>query len=195
VAIPSHGHRHPHPSERKVTNPKIPGRRTSKLYTGSRPGQDDDRIIDPATEPARVRAMFVRADWTRRGLGRAILVSCRRAAVAEGFGSLALLATLPGVPLYRSFGFRETERLMILMPDGVEIEGVVMTRGVEQLYGSVSRCAATELANEYPLEASQLIDQVIAPRIDGYATAGVKPEQFVRRARQLSAALTLDGDW
>ncbi len=105
--------------------------RRGKLYTGSGPGDDDLRLIDPATEPARVRAMFVRADWTRRGLGRAILESCRRAAQAEGFGSLALLATLPGVPLYRSFGFRETERRASLMPDGVEIEGVMMTRGVE----------------------------------------------------------------
>lgn len=105
--------------------------RRGKLYTGSGSAQDDLRLIDPATEPARVRAMFVRADWTRRGLGRAILESCRRAAAAEGFGSLTLLATLPGVPLYRSFGFRETERRQILMPDGVEIEGVMMTRGIE----------------------------------------------------------------
>ena len=42
--------------------------RRDKLYTGSGPGSADARLLDPATEPARVRAMFVRSDWTRRGL-------------------------------------------------------------------------------------------------------------------------------
>ncbi len=36
---------------------------------GSVAGADEGRLLDPATEPARVRAMFVRGDWTRRGLG------------------------------------------------------------------------------------------------------------------------------
>jgi hypothetical protein len=35
-----------------------------KLYTGSGATPSDDRLLDPATEPARVRAMFVRGDWT-----------------------------------------------------------------------------------------------------------------------------------
>ena len=58
--------------------------RRDKLYTGSAARDDDDRLLDPETEPARVRAMFVRGDWTRRGLGRAILASCERAARARG---------------------------------------------------------------------------------------------------------------
>ena len=47
--------------------------RRNRLYTGSGAAADDGRLLDPATEPARVRAMFVRGDWARRGLGRAIL--------------------------------------------------------------------------------------------------------------------------
>jgi GNAT superfamily N-acetyltransferase len=74
--------------------------------------------------------MFVRGDWTRRGLGRAILDSCERAARDEGFRTLALMATLPGEPLYRSFGFREVERVLMIMPDGVSLEGVAMERPV-----------------------------------------------------------------
>jgi predicted N-acetyltransferase YhbS len=75
--------------------------------------------------------MFVRADWTRRGLGRAILESGRAAARAEGFKSLDLMATLPGVPLYRSFGFREIARSVLTMPDGVSIDAVAMERPID----------------------------------------------------------------
>lgn len=106
--------------------------RRNKLYTGEGAGDDDDRLLDPQTEPARVRAMFVRSDWTRRGLGRAILDSCERAARDEGFKNFVLGATLPGEPLYRSFGFREVERFTLTMPDGVSIECVAMERPIER---------------------------------------------------------------
>jgi GNAT superfamily N-acetyltransferase len=104
--------------------------RRNKLYNGTDAGADA-RLLDPATEPARIRAMFVRGDWTRRGLGRAILESCVAAARAEGFRSLALMATLPGVPLYKAFGFTEVERAELTMPDGVVLGGVAMERGVD----------------------------------------------------------------
>ena len=104
--------------------------RRNRLHAGAGEAQDDDRPLDPRTEPARVRAMFVRSNWTRRGLGRAILESCERAARAEGFTTLALMATLPGVPLYRAFGFAETGREMVRAPDGVELAGVMMQRPI-----------------------------------------------------------------
>jgi GNAT superfamily N-acetyltransferase len=104
--------------------------RRNRLHAGAGEAADDARLLDPRTEPARVRAMFVRGDWTRRGLGRAILESCERDARAEGFTTLALMATLPGEPLYRAFGFTETGRVMVTAPDGVELEGVTMQRAV-----------------------------------------------------------------
>lgn len=104
--------------------------RRQKVYTGSRDREDDGLLIDPKTDPARMRAMFVRGDWTRRGLGRAILEACRTAAYEEGFRALTLVATLPGVPLYRAFGFQETKQVMVPLPDGVELDGVVMDRPI-----------------------------------------------------------------
>jgi GNAT superfamily N-acetyltransferase len=97
-----------------------------KLYTGSGDAPTDGRLLDPATEPARVRAMFVRADWTRRGLGRAILARSEDAARAAGFRAMVLMATLPGVPLYRSFGFREVAKADVPLPNGVLLDGVEM---------------------------------------------------------------------
>jgi len=104
--------------------------RRDRLYTGSGDREGDARLLDPRTEPARVRAMFVRGDWTRRGLGRAILDACERAARAEGFTKLALMATLPGEQLYRAAGFREVERTEVLLPDGVALAGVAMERPI-----------------------------------------------------------------
>ena len=106
--------------------------RRNKLYAGTEDGDDDDRLLDPSSEPARVRAMFVRSDWTRRGIGRAILESCERAARDEGFTNLVLGATLAGEPLYRAFGFREVERFPLTMPDGVTVVCVAMERPIEE---------------------------------------------------------------
>jgi GNAT superfamily N-acetyltransferase len=104
--------------------------RRNKLFNASTAGADE-RLLDPATEPARVRAMFVRGDWTRRGLGRAILNTCVEAARAEGFTRLALMATLPGVPLYKAFGFTEVETAELTMPDGVVLGAIAMERPVD----------------------------------------------------------------
>jgi GNAT superfamily N-acetyltransferase len=104
--------------------------RRNKLFNASTAGADE-RLLDPATEPARIRAMFVRGDWTRRGLGRAILNACVDAARAEGFTQLALMATLPGVPLYRAFGFVDVEPAELTLPDGVKLGALAMERPVD----------------------------------------------------------------
>jgi GNAT superfamily N-acetyltransferase len=105
--------------------------RRDRLYTGSGDADGDARALDPATEPARVRAMFVRADWTRRGLGRRILEACEAAARREGFTRLALVATLAGVPLYLAYGFEPTGEHDVTMPDGVAIPCVSMEKEID----------------------------------------------------------------
>ena len=95
--------------------------RRDKLFSGSTEQEGKARLLDPATEPARVRAMFVRADWTRRGLGTRILEASRSAARDEDFVMLSLMATLPGLLLYERFGFRIVERVTITLPDGVRL--------------------------------------------------------------------------
>ena len=104
--------------------------RRHRLYAGSGASDDDARLLDPATEPAPVRAMFVRGDMARRGLGTRILELCEEAARAEGFTRMALMATLPGVPLYRRYGFEPVEELDIRLEDGTLMEGVRMERPI-----------------------------------------------------------------
>jgi GNAT superfamily N-acetyltransferase len=104
--------------------------RRNKLYTGSGSMGDDERLLDPGTEPARVRAMFVRSDWTRRGLGTMILEASEAAAAAEGFRSLSLMATEPGVPLYQRCGFTVVEQAQVPMPDGCSITCTAMEKPI-----------------------------------------------------------------
>ena len=104
--------------------------RRARPYTGSGEFDDEDRPLDPSTEPAMVRAMFVRDDWTRRGLGRRILEECEAAARREGFRQLALMATLPGVPLYVAYGFETIEEGELALVDGVKLEYATMTKSL-----------------------------------------------------------------
>jgi len=105
--------------------------RRGRLYSGSAGSEDDDRLLDPSAEAAHIRAMFVRPEWTRRGLGRAILKAGHDAARAEGFRRLDLGATLPGVALYRAFGFQEVKPFVVTMPDGVTLDAVAMERPID----------------------------------------------------------------
>ena len=104
--------------------------RRDKLFNGAAVTGVEARLLDPATEPARVRAMFVAGAWTRRGLGTRILEACEAAARAEGFTTLALMATLPGLQLYRSWGFGDERPQDLVMPDGVRVPGVAMSRAI-----------------------------------------------------------------
>jgi GNAT superfamily N-acetyltransferase len=105
--------------------------RRNRLYVGGDDSEDDGRLLDPATEPARLRAMFVRDDWTRRGLGRRMVEECEAAARAEGFRRLALLATLPGVPFYLACGFEPLEEVEPAALDGVTFSCLTMRKSLE----------------------------------------------------------------
>lgn len=90
----------------------------------------DDALLDPATEPARIRAFFVHPAWARRGLARRLFAACQGAAAAAGFRDFTLTATLPGVPLYTALGFRPVEHFAVPLSDGYALPVVQMTRPV-----------------------------------------------------------------
>jgi len=86
----------------------------------------EDARLDPATEPAKIRAFFVHPAFARRGLGRRLYTQCADAARAAGFRRLELMATLPGEPLYRALGFAEVERIEATLPGAVVVPLVRM---------------------------------------------------------------------
>jgi len=96
------------------------------LYGGDQMKGVTDPPLDASTEPARIRAFFVHPEWARRGLARTLYAECSRAALAAGFRTFELMATLPGEPLYAALGFSALERTSISLGAGVELPLVRM---------------------------------------------------------------------
>lgn len=83
--------------------------RRATLYGNDGSAGRDARLLDPATEAARIRAMYTDPAHARRGVGRLVLATCEAAARAEGFTRAELVATLAGEPLYRASGYAVIE--------------------------------------------------------------------------------------
>ena len=85
--------------------------RRRTLYGGDQSPGRSDLFLNPATEAARIRAMYTHPDFVRRGIGRLIVSLCEDAARAAGFARVELMATLAGEPLYRACGYTVVETL------------------------------------------------------------------------------------
>jgi GNAT superfamily N-acetyltransferase len=81
--------------------------RRATLFGGDHTAKRDAALLDPRSDPARVRAMYTSPAFARRGVGRLVLGLCEQAAAAEGFTRAELAATMAGVPLYRACGYDE----------------------------------------------------------------------------------------
>ena len=96
--------------------------RRATLYGGDHSTKlRDERLLDPQTEPAKIRAMYTHPNHTRKGVGRYILALGEAAAKAEGFKRIELGGTMAGVPLYESCGYEILEKGMADPIDGVEV--------------------------------------------------------------------------
>jgi GNAT superfamily N-acetyltransferase len=100
------------------------------LFGGDQMKRAEDSRLDPGVDAARIRAFFVHPEWARRGLARQLYDTCERAAVAAGFRSFELMATLPGEPLYQALGFTGVERVVLTLGDGVAVPFIRMTRAI-----------------------------------------------------------------
>lgn len=104
--------------------------RRGALYGGDQRRMVEAPVLDPATDPARIRAFFVSPAHARKGIGRRLLDVCTAAAQREGYRSLELMATLPGVPLYQACGFEAVEEVSDRLPNGVSVPFVRMRRAM-----------------------------------------------------------------
>lgn len=109
--------------------------RRTTLFGGNHTTVRNDSLLDPARDPARVRAMYTHPQFIRRGIGRLILALSEAAAAADGFNHAELAATLAGVPLYRACGWMEIEPFLSAPIDGVRVPLVRMGK---DLRGAIS---------------------------------------------------------
>jgi GNAT superfamily N-acetyltransferase len=77
----------------------------STLFGSDARADRDSSMLDPRTQPAKIRAFFVDPLHARRGIGTLLLEHCENEARARGFSQVELMATLPGVKLYAARGY------------------------------------------------------------------------------------------
>jgi GNAT superfamily N-acetyltransferase len=102
--------------------------RRATLYGADHTRGRDATMLDPATDAARVRAMYTHPDWARRGIGRLIMTLCEDAARSEGFTRFQLMATLSGEPLYRACGYHAIEHEDVPTTTGVSVPLIKMEK-------------------------------------------------------------------
>jgi len=105
--------------------------RRATLYGGDHSAAlRDPKLLEPATDAARIRAMYTDPDFTRRGVGRLVLRLCETAAREAGFARAEMMATLAGEPLYLACGYAPIERVAALSMEGRPVPGVRMGKSL-----------------------------------------------------------------
>jgi GNAT superfamily N-acetyltransferase len=104
-------------------------RRATHFGGDHSPGRDA-RLLDPATDAARVRAMYTSPHFVRRGIGRLILALCEAAAARAGFARVELVATMAGLPLYRACGYDDVESFAQATKSGTAVPMMRMTKRI-----------------------------------------------------------------
>jgi GNAT superfamily N-acetyltransferase len=100
-----------------------------KTLFGSDHGPNrENAFLDPKTDAAKIRAIFVHPQWARQGLGSLILEHCEAAAQQAGFSTLEMGSTLTGVPLYTLKGYVPRENVAVPLPNGETLPVVYMLK-------------------------------------------------------------------
>ncbi|PTS87773.1 MULTISPECIES: GNAT family N-acetyltransferase [unclassified Caulobacter] len=106
--------------------------RRATLFGGDHSAGRDAALLDPATDAARVRAMYTHPAHTRKGVGRLVLEACEAAARAEGFARVEMAATMGGVPLYRACGYEDIEPFTAKTSSGYEVPLIRMGKSLAE---------------------------------------------------------------
>jgi len=90
----------------------------------------DPQRIDPSVGAARIRAFFVDPEYSRMGIGSMIMQHCEQEALHVGFRKLELMATLPGIKLYKKHGFVAGDPILYPLGNQLTIKFVPMYKQI-----------------------------------------------------------------
>ena len=102
--------------------------RRQTLFGGDARTDREPGELDPRIDAAKIRAFFIDPAHARKGIGRAILDECERAARAYGFRRFEMMATLPGVRLYQVCGYAPQAHVNYPLGPDLSIEFVRMSK-------------------------------------------------------------------
>jgi GNAT superfamily N-acetyltransferase len=88
----------------------------------------EPEALDPASDAARIRAMYTDPDFARQGVGRLVMRLCEDAAMSGGFRRATMMATMAGVPLYEACGYVQVEPVLSAAVDGIRVPLVRMEK-------------------------------------------------------------------
>lgn len=99
----------------------------ASVYQQSR----DSNLLNPEIDSAKIRAFFIHPDFARKGVGTMILDACETEAKTHGFKSAEMMATLPGVKLYKARGYEGDEEVKVPIGEGENIICVKMYKNLD----------------------------------------------------------------
>lgn len=100
------------------------------LFGGDKHAQRDAGVLDPRTDPAKIRAFFVDPAHARRGIGTLLLDKCESEARLRGFSRVELMSTLPGIRLYSARGYSGGQQVTYEVAPGVAIQFLPMSKRI-----------------------------------------------------------------
>jgi GNAT superfamily N-acetyltransferase len=93
-------------------------------------GREEAVFLDPKKDAAKIRAFFIHPKFARQGLGSMLLKHCEQAALLNGFTQLEMMATLPGVKLYKTLAYKSVAEEVVVLPDHVSLKFVRMRKNL-----------------------------------------------------------------
>jgi GNAT superfamily N-acetyltransferase len=98
------------------------------LFGADQASVREPELLDPATDAAKIRAIFIHPDFARQGLGSLILAHVEAAALAAGFHHFEMGSTLTGIALYKRKGYIASELVQVPLPNGEALPILRMTK-------------------------------------------------------------------
>ena len=108
--------------------------RRKTLFGGNQfAGRETVAYLNPEHDAAKIRAFFIHPRFARQGLGRMLLTHCEQQANLHGFNTLEMMATLPGVKLYRNSAYKVVRDEVIELPNKISLRFVRMSKNLNKL--------------------------------------------------------------